>query len=45
MMERLDELKNDYETYIEPYEKVINNELQSFTGLLTRYSVEGIILD
>ena len=45
MMERLEELKNDYETYIEPYDKVISNELKSFTGLLTKYGVEGIILD
>ena len=45
MMERLEELKNDYEKYIEPYEKVISNELKSFTGLLAKYGVNGIILD
>ena len=45
MMERLEELKNDYETYIKPYDKVISNELKSFTGLLAKYGVNGIILD
>ena len=45
MMERLKELKNDYKKYIEPYEKVISNELKSFTGLLAKYGVNGIILD
>ena len=44
MMERLEELKNDYEKYIEPYEKVISNELKSFTGLLAKYGVNGIFL-
>ena len=39
MMNRLDELKNDYDRYIEPFNNIINKDLKEFTdSLKKRYS-------
>ena len=45
MMNRLDELKNDYDRYIEPFDNIINKDLKEFTDRLKANGIQGIIID
>ena len=45
MMNRLDELKNDYDRYIEPFDNIINKDLKGFTDRLKANGIQGIIID
>ncbi len=45
MMNRLEELRNDYNNYIKPLESIISNDLKEFTNILTENGVKGIIID
>ena len=45
MINRLDELKSDYQKFIEPYDKIINGDLKEFTDILSSNGVKGIIIN
>ena len=45
MINRLDELKSDYQRFIEPYDKIINGDLKEFTEILSSNGVKGIIIN
>ena len=45
MINRLDELKSDYQKFIEPYDKIINGDLKDFTDILSSNGVKGIIIN
>ena len=45
MINRLDELKSDYQRFIEPYDKIINGDLKDFTDILSSNGVKGIIIN
>jgi photosystem II stability/assembly factor-like uncharacterized protein len=45
MINRVEELRLDYERYIMPYNDIINMDLKNFTNMLNEKGVKGIILD
>ena len=45
MMNRVEELRKDYEKFISPYKSIIDNDLKLFTNFLKEKGVRGIVLD
>ena len=45
MMNRLEELRNDYNKFIEPYNKIISQDLKEFTDSLSKNGILGIVID
>ena len=45
MMKRLDELRENYEVFIKPYDEIIDKDLPLFTQFLKDNGVQGVILE
>ena len=45
MMNRLEELRNDYNKFIEPYNTIISKDLKDFTDSLSENGIQGIVID
>ena len=45
MMDRLEELRNDYNKFIEPYNNIISKDLKEFTDSLSQNGILGIVID
>ena len=45
MLDRVQELKSDYEKYINPYQEIVNVDVPNFTKFLREKGAMGIILD
>ena len=45
MIDRVEELRLDYERFIKPYNDIINMDLKNFTKMLNEKGVKGIIID
>ena len=45
MIERVQELKSDYERYINPYQDIVSVDVPNFTKFLREKGAMGIILD
>ena len=45
MLDRVQELKSDYERYINPYQEIISVDVLNFTKFLREKGAMGIILD
>ena len=45
MINRLNELQNDYKKYIEPYKEILDNDLKDFSRILSANGVKGIIIN
>ena len=45
MMNRLEELRNDYNKFIEPYNTIISKDLKEFTESLSENGIHGIVID
>ena len=45
MMNRLEELRNDYNKFIEPYNTIISKDLKEFTESLSENGIQGIVID
>ena len=45
MMNRLEELRNDYNKFIEPYNTIISKDLKEFTDSLSENGIQGIVID
>ena len=44
MIKRLDELKENYNNFMKPYEEIIKKDLKNFTEYLEKNNIERIIL-
>ena len=45
MMKRLDELRENNEVFIKPYDEIIDKDLPLFTQFLKDNGVQGVILE
>ena len=45
MLDRVQELKSDYEKYINPYQEIVSVDVPNFTKYLREKGAMGIILD